>query len=159
VREILDAAETTFYSVAWSPDGTTIAFGSYACPSDEHAPYCQRGTHSLMTTTVAGADNTTLAEVTGDRLVWSPDGRRLAFEGDGGVSEGGGGIYVMEADGSHLVRLADGSAPRWSPDSQWLLFTPSVTSEQPFEALDQLWIVAADGGDARLLGNYGAGGW
>jgi TolB protein len=53
---------------------------------------------------------------------WSPDGRRIAFEGSGG-------IWVARSDGSaaHVIRSDDGTdgvllhRPVWSPDGRWLL--------------------------------------
>ncbi len=43
---------------------------------------------------------------------WSPDGGRIAFSS---FHEGDVGIYVMNADGSGVVRLAEGYLPAWSP--------------------------------------------
>jgi Tol biopolymer transport system component len=45
---------------------------------------------------------------------WSPDGRKLAFEG-GGM----GNVYVINADGSGQRRLMrNAAAPSWSPDGR-----------------------------------------
>jgi hypothetical protein len=148
VRELLDVTETELYSAAWSPDGTTIAFGRYECAADEHAPYCQRGTHSLVTLNVANGEDTVVAEVTGDRLVWSPDGRRITFADQS--------VFVVDADGNHLTKVADGWEPTWSPDSEWLLFSP--ISDAPSTTIGPS-IVPADGGEPRLLGQYGGWGW
>lgn len=55
------------------------------------------------------------------QLTWSPDGRRLAFvatpaDSLSGTSE----VYVVDADGSNLVRITvnevDDDSPAWSPD-------------------------------------------
>ncbi len=57
---------------------------------------------------------------------WSPDGRRIAFSS----TRGGGGnldVFVMNADGSNLVRLTDHPSaeqgPSWAADGQSLFFT------------------------------------
>jgi hypothetical protein len=142
VRELLDATETTFWSAAWSPDGTTIAFGSYECAADEHAPYCQHRTHQLMTMTVATSEDTVVAEVSGDRLVWSPDGRRITFADTS--------VFVVDADGSHLTKVADGWEPTWSPDGEWLVFSSTTIGPS---------IIPADGGEPRLLGPYSGWAW
>ena len=58
---------------------------------------------------------------------WSPDGRRIAFEGNPtGVSTRGSDIYVMNANGQGLARLTftpgfDGD-PAWSPDGRQIVF-------------------------------------
>ena len=47
---------------------------------------------------------------------WSPDGRKIAFEG---VRDAPSGVYVVNADGSGQRRLArNGRAPAWSPDGR-----------------------------------------
>ena len=53
-------------------------------------------------------------------LVWSPDGRSLAFSVGGCETV----LYVVQLNGT-LLRLADGSAPAWSPDSSQLTFSPN----------------------------------
>lgn len=53
-------------------------------------------------------------------LVWSPDGRALAFTLGGCETV----LYIAGLDGT-LLRLADGSAPAWSPDSSQLTFSPN----------------------------------
>ena len=43
---------------------------------------------------------------------WSPDGSQIAFSRTGI----GGGLYIMNADGSDPTFLDGGSHPAWSPD-------------------------------------------
>ncbi|MDP9226913.1 MAG: hypothetical protein M3P18_24335, partial [Actinomycetota bacterium] len=136
--------------------GTTIAFVSHECPPDEHAPDCFQGTFTLETLAVAAGQRTALAEAEGTAdfglgFVWSPDGRRFALTV-------GNSTFVMDADGSHRAKVAgaNGSEPTWSPDGEWLVFS------SPDEALGTTsgpWIVAADGGEPRLLGSYGGWAW
>ena len=158
VQELLDEAETIFWSAAWSPDGTTIAFVSHACPPDEHAPDCFEGTVTLETLAVADGRRTAVAGGVARVpmgfpmvFVWSPDGRRFA------VTDGSS-IFVMDADGSHRAKVADanGSEPAWSPDGEWLVFS---TSDEALGTTSGPWIVAADGGEPRLLGSYGGWAW
>lgn len=59
-----------------------------------------------------------------DQPAWSPEGTRIAFHGFyGEASNEGGGLFVMEDDGSQLelLQLA-GGAPAWSPDGKQIAF-------------------------------------
>lgn len=81
---------------------------------------------------------------------WSPDGARIAYA----ASKHGrsSALYVMDvATGEHR-RLTDGRAedraPRWSPDGSSILFWSRREGD---EASADLYVVPAQGGDARLL--------
>jgi Tol biopolymer transport system component len=66
---------------------------------------------------------------------WSPDGKRLAFDGDGGS-------YVINADGSNLTHIStEGGSPSWSPDGQRLL----LSTAEGFK------IVNADGSSENVI--------
>jgi Tol biopolymer transport system component len=57
---------------------------------------------------------------------WSPDGSRIVFHScrDGMPADGFCRIYVMNADGSHAVRIGEvtGLNPDWSPDGRRIVF-------------------------------------
>jgi dipeptidyl aminopeptidase/acylaminoacyl peptidase len=97
------------------------------------------------------------------RFVWvadpqiSPDGRQVAFvrvavnkKKDGYESA----IWLVPADGSAPPRTFTGGpqdlSPRWSPDGRRIAFTRALEKDgKPQPA--QLWVIAADGGEARVL--------
>ncbi len=95
---------------------------------------------------------------------WSPDGRKIAFVGDGK-------IYVMNADGSGKRRLTAGTAgtgardfrpdggPAWSPDGRKIAFG-TLRHAGPFACSDghpsagcnwELYVMNADGSGQRRL--------
>ena len=81
--------------------------------------------------------------------VWSPDGRRIAFEN---LRDGNGEIYVMNADGSGQRRLtrnpAHDFAPAWSPDGRRIAF---VRDRGRGDAKAEVYVMNADGsGQWRL---------
>lgn len=67
---------------------------------------------------------------------WSPDGRWMVFQRfDGGGSD----IYVVRADGSHLLALTedgDNYHPSWSPDGTRIAFGHGTGREGEIELMD-----------------------
>jgi TolB protein len=96
--------------LAWSPLGNTIAFVSRRDANLEIY---------LMNADGSGQRRLTRNTVRDSNPVWSPDGRRIAFERNWQVN-------VMNADGSGQRRLtrngARNFAPAWSPDGQRIAF-------------------------------------
>jgi len=94
---------------SWSPDGSKILFESRRQP---------RGIY------VMNADGTAPRRLAaGDSPTWAPDGSRITFvSADRGHSD----IVVMNADGTNVTPLTDGSgyARRfsWSPDGSRIAF-------------------------------------
>jgi Tol biopolymer transport system component len=60
----------------------------------------------------------------GSDPVWSPDGEKIAFNSD---RDGDFEIYVMDSDGTDLVKITDNNdndaSPSWSPDGKRMAFT------------------------------------
>ncbi len=97
--------------LAWSPLGNKIAFVSRR---DGNAEIY------VMNADGSGQRNLTRNTVGDRNPVWSPDGRRIAFESDWQVN-------VMNADGSPAPRRLTHNggrnfAPAWSPDGQKIAF-------------------------------------
>ena len=115
--------EGIFSTVAWSPDGSSLAFVAESMP----------GSPELF---VATADGATSSQVSGPQVtggfvgigLWSPDGARLAYlatQDTAGVTE----LYVAGTDGSGNVKvsvpLQNGDsiiAPVWSPDGAYIVY-------------------------------------
>jgi TolB protein len=80
---------------------------------------------------------------------WSPDGRRVAFKSNRGGSYN---LYVMNTDGSNVVRLTDHGLndhdPTWLPDGESLVFSSERDRGRGRLDLYRLWLV--DGSVERL---------
>lgn len=111
---------------AFSPDGTKIAFIGSSSDFSNFDIYVVNsdGTNRVQLTQTADSES---------HPAWSPDGTRLTFSrnsqatGTGSSSENyRSHIYVMNADGSGAVKIADvgnDSAPSWSPDGTHIAFS------------------------------------
>jgi hypothetical protein len=106
---------------AWSPDGGQIVFTAGGGDTIDIINTDGSGRHRLVA-------NTTTGESYG-HLSWSPDGGRIAFESTRPRQSGSPDrleIWVMNADGSNLVRLTNNDLPDrhpdWSPDGQKIVF-------------------------------------
>jgi Tol biopolymer transport system component len=108
---------------------------------------------SLFATNPDGTGLTKLPSVPGDTdPAWSPDGSRIAFAR---FREGGAGIWVMNADGTGLLRITDGGpdvdgtdlAPAWSPDGSRIAFAREGRPAKAATGNTDLYVVNADGTD------------
>jgi len=80
---------------------------------------------------------------------WSPDGRRIAYSGDGA---GNLDIWIQSMDGGEPKRVTDSPAqdsePSWSPDGRYIVFR----SERDGGGL---YVVAATGGTPQRIAPFG----
>jgi hypothetical protein len=111
---------------------------------------------------LVNSDGTGLVQLTNavdgvrnDDPAWSPDGRRLAFSrhlrGNNAAE-----IYVMNADGSNVVRRTQGCAcakepsgavePSWSPDGRTIAFWRDYDGNE-----SGIYVIDADGGSASRV--------
>jgi Tol biopolymer transport system component len=93
------------------------------------------------------------------RGVWSPDGRRLAFDGRAYDTLFDFDIFVARFDGSRVRRLTRGPArdtsAAWSPDGRWIAFMRTPRER----AMPSVWVAPADGGRARRVAAGGPPAW
>jgi Tol biopolymer transport system component len=74
----------------------------------------------------------------------SPDGNKEAFEIIGGD------MFVMNIDGSGLVDLGKGSRPKWSPDSQYIIYM--ITEDDGHKILSSdIYKIRIDGSEKTNL--------
>jgi WD40 repeat protein len=149
-----DDTPVHFDRVAWSPDGTRIAFRNALV-----------GAYGIYTANADGSDVHRLTEGRNDSWPsWSPDGTQIVFSStrsDPAMSACIPGddircptdLYVMDASGSNITRLTSDPAPEfdpaWSPDGDTIAFTGAgVGSDCCWLAI---WSVGADGSGAHQL--------
>jgi TolB protein len=120
---IMDANGSNAYFVtegnypSWSPDGRLIIFVRR---------YEQNLFGDIFTLDM---NSNTYRQLTHDFYAnapaWSPDGKQIAFYGYDQKGENAG-IFLMNADGSNMVRLTENSAePSWSRDGKRILYADS----------------------------------
>jgi Tol biopolymer transport system component len=95
------------FGPAWSPDSRRLVFEVHG------------GAYFLGVVNADGTDlHRVAARCSGGNAVWSPDGRRIAFNDPWS-------LRLVDPDGRHLTRIAHtwyGTTPRWSPDGTRIAF-------------------------------------
>jgi len=148
VREVTSATDglaiTEWSPPAWSPDGASIVYDvSAGTPLDIRLELVAAADGGGIPRQLSASGQDAYAPV------WSPDGSRIAFT----VWRGGTGpadLYVMNADGSGVLKLADDVSPNdhpWSPDGTSIAF--GRAGARP--GLDGLWLADARTRDATRL--------
>ena len=149
--------------VAYSPDGTRIAFNS---GNDIHVMKATGmnpdGTGSRPLTTTSGAET---------EPAWSPDGTRIAFVSNTFSLEGkttdpqlsDPEIWVMNADGSGRRPLTENAYPEadpaWSPDGTTIAFESSRRFSPFFDTNNNIYAMDAEGNNQRnITANICSGG-
>jgi TolB protein len=86
--------------------------------------------------------------------VWSPDGQKILFSSD---RDGALNLYVMNQDGSNVVRLTTTAAPAldrfadWSPDGTKIVFESNRSGGS------EIYVMKADGSNVTRLTNNTTG--
>ena len=132
----------------WSPDGTKIAFWSRQVAGE---------IQTLSDIFVMDADGANRTNITQNPRAynctpsWSPDGSKIAFAAVRNVNRvdlwnANLDIFVMNADGTHPVRLTEDARlnwlPSWSPDGKRIVFE-RATHDDPIYC--DIYVMNADG--------------
>jgi len=156
---LLGTGGSAFSSPGWSPDGQRITFVSHRLGHD--------GTLSteVYVMNADGSGQRNLTREWGLELdvspIWSPDWRKIAFVSDPCAAVAGAcvtQIYLMNADGSGLRRVARGGKvrlpgaagfyalpPAWSPDGRKIAFGSDRDGSV------EIYVMNADGSGQRRL--------
>ena len=145
--------------VAFSPDGTTMAYSSD-----------RSGRLEIYVEGLAeGSTPASLTAGAGQAIqpAWSPDGRLVAYH-----EMSGNGIWVVPSRGGAARKITDfGAHPAWSPDGRRVVFqsrTPAdLNPGGAFGAESTIWIVDVDGRSppralttpGRPIGSHGMPQW
>jgi dipeptidyl aminopeptidase/acylaminoacyl peptidase len=127
---------------------------------DDGQGYTFDSVSQLYTIPAAGGEARQLTSAAGASRApaWSSDARRIAFSRlrDGLTDYNLSDIWVMDVDGGNQHRLTEtvgrATSPSWSPDGAWIAcFGSEQQTPESGDPVSHLWVVPAQGGDARLL--------
>jgi len=177
-------------SFDWTKDSTAIVFSAERAKSDAQKAHEKAGDDAIFVDEAANGQeraefselwkitiaDTTEQQITHDDLLLietfrvSPDGKRIALTYRRENSRNGqfhAEVAVVDAASGELKTLTHNNAPemavQWSPEGKMLSYlAPSDTSWELAE--EKLWVIPAEGGDARKLtgtfnGNVGQYTW
>ena len=148
--------------IAFSPDGARIAFDNYL-----------QGEYGIETADPDGGDIVRLTDGVNDSWAsWSPDGTRILFSStlyDSSIEQCLPGfpheyrcrtdIYVMDPDGSDVIRLTDDPAgefmARWSPDGSRIAFVRE--GDLRAGSYEAVYTMLPDGTDVRRISSGDGG--
>jgi Tol biopolymer transport system component len=153
-RMIYDGRADGWYpQVAWSPDGSTIAYTTFPAPD---GPF-------LWLMDPDGSNRRRVADLSvgahsfgggGRGLQWSPDGKELAFVLQAGANHGE--LFTIRADGSDETRLTESGpmtwngSPTWSPDGSHLAFMTNYLRQHKDQP-NSIGVVNQDGTGLQVL--------
>ena len=161
----LTGEDETVFVYAWSPDGTRIAYESYA---DQGGPATIKVRNADGSNPIAISEpfEAPTGNVARAYLAWSPDGSRVLFwapgidvvdEGRGCRNPGtfcGQRIWSAPSDGSEPARVIgdpalDARSPLWTPDGETIIFAGSEGNG----GLYGLYRMDADGANVERIGD------
>lgn len=144
---LLRRFEPVIHSVAWAPDGKTLAISGTRETSVDRSQPGQRQA-GLFLVPADGQGELRFLRSNAWTPCWSPDGRKLAFSVE--LPRGQWALHVTNADGSNDVELTDppltAGAPAWSPDGKLIAFDRFVGGSK-----QQIFVMDEDGSHQRQI--------
>ncbi len=132
VTALTNRAEVMTGMPSVSPDGKWVAFAGQA---NKGQSYDQEENVIWLVGTDGELNTLEAVPLQGRAPVWSPDGKRLAFESDRGNPDGHYAVFLINRDGSGLTQVTDfaldATHPVFSSDGRRLVFaygTPASKS-------------------------------
>lgn len=115
VQELYNLGSLRASDIAWSPDGTQIAFSAWEKNNAEIY---------ILNLSTGNSRRVTFHEASDTQPSWSPDGKKLAFVSN---RDGEDQIYVMDLESGQSWRITNMSgakvSPSFSPDGSRIVFT------------------------------------
>jgi TolB protein len=135
VRRLTDFPEWDTYP-SISPDGTKVLWRR-VLPAGGNSRSGRNSEIFVMNRDGSGPVNLTGNPAFDGYPAWSPDGSKIVFASNrAGKIPGNFHIYIMNADGSDVVRVLDNDAtaedarPQWSPDGSRMLFNRQYVANE-----------------------------
>jgi Tol biopolymer transport system component len=127
-------------TLAWSPDVSTLVFGSVCTGNHLQLYLWNRESRAVTPLTEPGYNAFTPA--------YSPDGKWLAYSSD---RDGSPNLFLINLETGDVQNLTRNkftdSRPVWSSDSQWIAFTRNLGGNE------EIFITSINGGEATNLTN------
>jgi len=143
IQRLTNATNTLDWSPDWSPEGSKIVFArSYATPVWRS---------EIWLINPDGSNLHRLGNQDGQGPDWSPDGSKITYFN---YVEGGGDIWIANADGSNPIKLTDHPAEDWwpklSPDGSKIAFQSKRYGNH------EIYVMNSDGSNPTRLTNNSA---
>jgi TolB protein len=140
-------------NLVWSPDSKQLAYSAYLGGNIEI--FVMVVEDALQGVAVSQQLTESLSSVRNLVTSWSSDGTQIAFSSN---QDGNPEIYLMNPDGSNMLRLtntpASDTEPDWSPDGKQIVFSSDRDGDIEIYVLDvEAALQSADDANVRRLTN------